>query len=43
MRHGSAYRFWHPTLQDYFTNLDDARLMTLVQRIEAKEQYLPPY
>lgn len=42
-RQGGAYLFWHKTLQDYFAELDDARLADLAKRIEAKPEYVQSY
>lgn len=42
-RQGGAYMFWHKTLQDYFAELDDARLAELAKRIEARPVYEQSY
>ncbi len=42
-RQGGAYMFWHKSLQDYFAELDDARLAELAKRIEAKPVYEQSY
>ena len=35
-RQGGAYLLWHESLQDYFAELDDARLAELAKRVEAR-------
>lgn len=42
-RQGGTYRFFHKTMQDYFSALDDKRMKDLVRRIEFKTDYSPHY
>lgn len=42
-RQGGTYRFFHKTMQDYFSTLDDHRMKDLAHRIESKTDYSPHY